>query len=414
MKRNLFRQMRAEWRANIWMALELLIVSVVLFVLAEKIYVATAIVNEPIGFNSEHCYLVSISTLSEASPEYKEYSDDEKYDHLMTFLDRLRTRPEIEAASLSHNAHPYNSNSSYQQVDIDTFSMAMSPLLRRVVQPDFFRVFKIEGANGETPEQLGLALERDRYLLSDNALEKRADINSLKNLYGCQLVTNNDTIALHTSFKPMRYDEFSSKFGDNAKSMFEFLTRRWASWANECCVRVRPDKDKDFVETLMKDAENNLRVGNWYIRSVKSFDDIKKNKTRWQKADMRNTIVCALFLLLNIFLGILGTFWFRTQQRMKEISLRMVNGATKSDIFRRTLGEGQLLLLFVTPLAIAIDYLLTFYELNTWYGEYFEPVRFIACVIIAWALMSIMIATGIFFPARKAMAISPTTALKTE
>ena len=38
MKRKLLTQMRAEWRANIWMALEMLLVSVVLFVLADKIY----------------------------------------------------------------------------------------------------------------------------------------------------------------------------------------------------------------------------------------------------------------------------------------------------------------------------------------------------------------------------------------
>ena len=34
------------------------------------------------------------------------------------------------------------------------------------------------------------------------------------------------------------------------------------------------------------------------------------------------------FLLLNIFLGLLGTFWFRTQQRRSEIALHKAHGAT--------------------------------------------------------------------------------------
>lgn len=416
MKRNLLNQMRAEWRANIWMAVEMLIVSVVLFVLADNIYTTTATVNEPLGFNSEHCYLIDLSTVTEASPDYVEYSDKESRNKdLMTFLDRVRARPEIEAASLSNTAYPYNPNSSFIQVDIDTFSMATTPLLNRVVQPEFFSVFKIEGANGETPEQLGKALERDKILVSDNALEERAGLKSLRSLYGCRLMKDgNDTLELHTSFKTMRCTDFASKYANSSKSMFQLLSLEEYSWANECCVRVRANMDKDFIESLMKDAENNLKVGNWYIRSVKSFDDIKRNSNRYSKASMRNTIVCAFFLLLNIFLGILGTFWYRTQQRVKEISLRMVSGATRGDIFRRILGEGQLLLLFVTPAAIAIDYMLTHYELTAWYNGYFESVRFCTCAIIAWTLIAIMIAIGIYFPARKAMTISPAAALKTE
>jgi putative ABC transport system permease protein len=37
--------------------------------------------------------------------------------------------------------------------------------------------------------------------------------------------------------------------------------------------------------------------------------------------DMGVYLVGGAFLLLNIFLGILGTFWFRTQQRKGEIAL---------------------------------------------------------------------------------------------
>ncbi len=73
-------------------------------------------------------------------------------------------------------------------------------------------------------------------------------------------------------------------------------------------------------------------------------------------ATIRNFIVVMVFLLLCIFLGLLGTFWFRTQQRVSEIAIRKVNGATGADIFRRLIGEGLLLLLIVTPVAVLLDY----------------------------------------------------------
>ena len=56
------------------------------------------------------------------------------------------------------------------------------------------------------------------------------------------------------------------------------------------------------------------------------------------------------FLLLNIFLGLLGTFWFRTQQRKGEMALMMAVGGSKQSVFFRLLSEGWLMLLLVTPL----------------------------------------------------------------
>lgn len=406
-----------EWHTNIWMAIELLIVSVVLFVLADKIYTTLVIINEPLGFNAEHCYLLDVRTISEASPEYVAYSDDDaSTTDLLTLLERLKARPEIEAAAISRNSHPYNENYSAVQVDIDTFSMADRPFLNRNVEPDFLKVFKIEGANGETPEMLAEALKRDKALLSDNALADKKGIESLKSLYGSQIVLrdNDDTLKLNTSFRPMRDSDYASAYAFKGTSVFTLIINQLYPYANEVTVRVRDNMDTDFAEKLMSDADGYLRVGNWYIASVRSFDGLKKQYNLGSEAETRNTIVCALFLLVNIFLGILGTFWFRTRQRMKEISLRMVCGATRSDIFRRILGEGELLLLCVTPVAVAIDYMLTRYELTVWYRGYFEPVRFCICVTVAWGLLAVMTAVGIYFPGRRAMHIHPAEALKSE
>ena len=416
MKRNLLKQMRAEWRANIWMAIEILLVSVVLFVLADKIYTAVATINEPLGFNSEHCYLLDVKEVSEAAPDFMEYPDRRaKTEDLITLINRLRERPEISAAALSINSYPYNFSNSNEQIDIDTFNMAESPLLRRTVEPEFFKVFRIEGASGETSEQLGEILERDRVIVSDNALYRRYGMKTLKPLFGSQMVlSGNDTLELHSSFKPMRYSDYSSGYGWNGGSMFTLLRPTQYTYANELSVRVLDNMDVDFAENLMKDADGALRVGNWYIASVQPFSFIKDNYNRNAKAEMRNTIVCALFLLLNIFLGILGTFWFRTQQRNKEIALRMVSGATRSDIFRRIIGEGQILLLLVTPIAIGLDGLLPVNEFTSGDDGYFEPVHFCVSVLVAWALMALMIAIGVFFPARRAMAISPAAAMKSE
>lgn len=416
MKRKLLTQMRAEWRANIWMAVELLLVSVVMFVLADKIYTVVATLNEPLGFDTEHCYVLKVYELSEAAPDYQEYaSNNDRYRDLLTLKERVQARPEVSAVTISSNAYPYNPNNSMNQLDIDTFSMADAPLLIRRVDPDFFKVFRIEGANGQSAEELGEILQRERIIPSDNALLRKAGIRSLKPLYGKQMVLGgSDTLTLRASFKPMKYNDYNTVHGWAGASMFERFHPAMMGFMDGLSVRINDNMDKDFAEKLMADADKELRVGNWYVASVESFEYIKEDFNRYSATETRNVVICALFLLVNIFLGILGTYWFRTQQRIKEIALRMVSGATRMDVFRRILGEGQILLLLVTPIAIIIDYFLTIYEFTSWYDGYFEPMHFCVSVLVAWALMALMILIGIYLPARRAMAISPAAAMKTD
>lgn len=404
--------MRAEWRANLWMALELLIVSVVLFVLADKVYTSIATISEPLGFNSEHVYRLNFAQLSKAAPDYKEKTDDEFKADRALLIDRLRARPEIEAVSLAINAHPYNPSNNMGMVVVDTISVG--GIMKREVDGDFFKVFRIRGAHGESPERLAELLEEQGVLVSDNLLYRRKGIKSMDAMRGKQLILNeSDTLTVGTAFFPMKYGDYQTVYGGVGNSFFQYL-RPDAYWANELTVRVRDNMDRDFVENIMKDADGPLRVGNFYIGSVTSFDFMKENHNRQAKAEMRNTIVCAVFLLINIFLGIFGTFWFRTQQRAPEIALRMVNGATRADIFRRILGEGQLILLAVTPLAVAADWLLTKYEFTTWYDGWFHLPHFLTSVVAAWALMALMIAVGTALPALRAMKVSPASALKSE
>ena len=121
------------------------------------------------------------------------------------------------------------------------------------------------------------------------------------------------------------------------------------------------------------------------------------------------------FLLLNIFLGLLGTFWFRTQQRRSEIALHKAHGATDISIFKRLLCEGWLLLVLVTPLALVIDYNLASLELNSWRnGTTLEWGRLLLCAVITFVLIALMIAIGIGIPARKAMKVQPAEALHDE
>ena len=125
-------------------------------------------------------------------------------------------------------------------------------------------------------------------------------------------------------------------------------------------------------------------------------------------------LICTV-LMLNIFLGLLGTFWFRTQQRRSEIALHKAMGATDGAVFGRLMGEGLFLLLTVTVPAVVIDIVLAHFELNSWRnGTTLEWPRMAFCAAATFVLIAAMIGIGIGIPARRAMKVQPAEALHDE
>ena len=415
MNKKLFTQIRNEWRSNIWILVELLIVSVVMWFITDYIYVQVINYKAPRGFDISHCYLIKMGKLTPNSHEYNATDTTDNEDRA-ELLKRIQHRPEIEAASLSNNSYPYDGSNSTMLLSYDTIKVGNDEwVLRRLVTPDFVRVFRYQGANGETPEQLADLLSKDNILLSDNIFNKHKK-TSLREFIGKGFHIDVDTTKsyiLGASIEPVKYNDFQSskylytcivKLGkENYKDM------------DELCVRVKDNMDHDFIENIYRDADKQLRVGNLYISDVQSFKDIRTSFQRLQMNTVRNFIAGGFFLMLNIFLGILGTFWFRTQQRRGEIALFKSIGSTNRNVFIRQISEGIILLSIATIFATIIDINLAFANLNAVHdGTYLEPIRFIITILISYLLTAIMIIIGTWFPARKAMAIQPAEALHEE
>ena len=417
MTKKLFTQIRNEWRSNLWLALELLVVSVVMWYIIDLLYCRIATYLEPRGFNIEHCYLLDMGVLTDKSPEYTPYSDNHRQsDEVREMVKRLQRRPEVEAVSLSQNSYPYNGSNSSADVVYDTLH-APNWTIRRVVTPAFMRVFRYHGTRGETPEQLATLLKKGEFLASDN-LYDYAHL-SMTSLVGKEFHLFGDTVQnfrLGAALQNVRYSDYEqARFCYSMVYNLNLLDDAWTNADNELCVRVRAGNDQNFIKNLKADSEKQFRIGNLYISEVRSFADIRRNYQQSYANEMRNYIVGMGFLLLNIFLGLLGTFWFRTQQRRGEIALHKAVGATDGAVFNRLMCEGLFLLIVVTIPAVIIDAVLAYFELNTWYnGTTLEWSRLLLCAVASFVLIAVMIGIGIGIPARRAMKVQPAEALHDE
>ena len=419
MVKKLIKQIYNERSSNIGLLLELLIVSVVLWYVVDNLYCRYATYTQPMGIDIEHCYSV---TLGELKPEAKGYvtytnKDEERHADVWNLLNRISHRQEVEAAAVaSFNSVPYSLGNSNTVFSYDSLRQGVR---RLEASSDYFRVFRIRGGRGEKPEELAELMETGQFMLSANVLDQYdLDVTSLIGKDNFHLYGRHDrNDRLSGTFQPIRMNEYVELNSDDSKVIFFTMGQSALYLGDSDCfvVRVRAEQDHDFVEQLTADAAKDLKEGNIYISNVQSIKEMKRVRLQEKDQETMLFVFGMGFLLLNIFLGLLGTFWFRTQQRKCEIALHLVHGATRRDVCCRLLCEGLYLVALVTPLAVIIDLNVAYNELNAIYdGAYLELGRFLICIGISAVSIVVMMFVGIWIPARKAMQIQPAEALHGE
>ncbi len=211
MNKKLFTQIKNEWRSNLWLVTELLLVSVVLWYIVDYMYVRPQFIMN----HGDLIFLIAIwckwdVLRTKVQTLFPIRQDEEKRQDIKELLSRLQHRPDIEAAGLGQNSYPYNGSNSSASVVYDTLR---SPgwTIRRLVSPDFVRVFRYHGTRGETPEQLAEMLKHPKnFLASDNLYKRRygCDLTSLvdKQFYLFGDTTN--TYNLAASLQVVRYGDY--------------------------------------------------------------------------------------------------------------------------------------------------------------------------------------------------------------
>ncbi len=419
---NQIKQIWNERSINLWLWVELLLVSVVLWYIVDELYTTASVYFEPKGFNIEDTYLLSIDVLTSNSPEYTEKSktDREAGEDLLEIVGRLRLHPEVEAVSLSASSYPYNSSNRVNNVRIDTFNADW--VIRRLVTPDFLKVFRYKGLRGESPDELISRLTETGSFISGNNLYFDKYRMSLEPYEGKEFYFGNDTLnprRLVAVTQPVRYSDFHSV----QNSRYVLLTMSDQDIASEeepwipyyeLCLRTRSGIAPGFEDRLRKEFDTRYRSGNLFIKGIRSMEKVRHQFQLDEVNDFRNYMWGIGFLLVNIFLGLLGTFWFRTQQRRSELALRMSFGSSRRQIFFYLLKEGIFLLILATLPAVFIDHILVMNEYNSWLDGYFGIGRFTITVLITFVLIAVTILLGIWYPAWQATKIHPAIALREE
>ena len=409
MKRKLLTQIKNEWRDNIWMILELAIVSVVLCLICAVFYSNVRDYFLPRGFEYDDVYTLTLNTLSKDSPYYSapaEEDEDPYRDDLLGLVGRLRENPNVADVAVHSNAVPYNYNFNGQQIyrlDIrDTIGYTGNS---RYGTPEIVEVMGFESLTGKTSAQLREALERGELLISDNEAYTEVGADPA-DLVGKQVIFNGDssrTYRVADMIRKVRRNDYENTWGGT------IIIPMDSPWGN-VVIKVHPDHAMRFKDDFRNNPQLR-RQRNVYLTNLTALSDTRESCQRQQDTQLHIMSCLIIFLMVTIFLGLLGTFWFRIQQRVGEIALRKVCGATRSEVFRRVISEGLLLLMLSALLMSAIIWPLS--KVITDF-LYCSRLNLLVYQLVALGLVAIGIVISLWYPARKAMRIEPAIALKSE
>lgn len=411
MKRALLKQMLNEWKTNSWLILELAIVAIAIWTIFATLWLEGRGLFQPRGFTPENVYSLYAKSIPKSSPYFLEEYEDQFSQDRDDLIRRLRENPNVEYVSLHNNFSPYEYSFVGNAIRIEGKDSLLYNGNFRTANPEIIKLLDIQSTTGKSQEELISMLERGEILISK---------------YNGFSAKNNNDFPVADLIGKTAYiygrEEIPAKIGDivialkrsdyePAAGMVILPFRPNESESERSIIlKVKNGAGEKFEEDFYSDY-NLTHLRNVYLSDLTSI--VKKGKSihRETEINIRILIGLSFFLLLTIFLGLLGSFWFRVQQRVSEIAIRKTFGATNKNLFQRIIGEGLLLLLggllltsacvwpFVKKITETIDL--------RWY-------TLLAIEGITAGFMALGIMLSLWYPAWRAMHVEPAIAVKEE
>lgn len=431
MWKSIVKQMWNRRRSNAWIAIELLFVFCLTWYIVDYLFVYNYNRSIPTYRDVRNTLQINISELPPEHPEYRaEESEGEALlQNYQRLIQVIKDYAGVEAVGISYGgASP--GTGSYWGMGVflppDTTRIANGQRITIDPAYDFFRVFQYTADRGKRPVSTadfdwgipngiitGKVIE-DILAPQGSILGKEVEIWKWDD--DRFVVTG-----VIDDIKRFDYDRPQGSFyvartlaADNVRNA-EISIRHHAG-----------ENTRAFRDRFKTELTGRLRVGNFYLLSVIPYTTIAENSRQGFGVanEIKLRMYMMIFFLLNILLCMMGTFWYRINQRPNEIGLRKAVGATSRSVHTLLVLEGIFLLLLITLPAMIIEYQFVHTdlietmgrrnEINTAYLPDRTLERFLLTNIITLIVMALTVAAAIWLPARRGASLAAADALRHE
>lgn len=388
--------------------------------------------NLPLGYETDHLVVARINRISQNSPQFQPLNDDQEWEAIRSLKSKLKDLPEVTDVTYTYiDQYIGSAYLTYPQFGIigkeETTPPQSCTSTFFFPNSDFFETYGFKSVPGSPSieELSNMTLNANQYIITrdvaeyfwpgENAVGKEFSYESNNNTYYQQVVGVVENI---------RYSTYN-------RSYWHSFTSPWFWRTLENCdmiIRLRPDVDaKDFC-TYLDDNNGDFTAGNYYLDySITQNEALENVEKGWGITSTRNTnIALALFFLVNLILGVSGSFFLQARRRVVEMGIHRSFGATKEKIIALIMGEatvlatiafiiGELVFLQIAlykGLTQGSPYNLTGITMDSWVTSF--PLHFLIVAGIVYIVIIISTLIGSYFPASKVSRINPVDALRNE
>lgn len=444
----ILRNLWARRRRNGWLLAELILVSIISWVILDPVIVVTHDRNIPLGYDADRLCLISLATLQSNAPGYSAEAQDSAVlvDGYLSLVSHVKNFEDVELATpivgFCYPNSQGNGSTTYKAEGDTVPHQAM--WMQFLPHTQFFETYGFRPGIGRTPEQLSdYNYTQQDIVLTENAAH---EIFGNKDAQGkrCVVYTHSgDTI-----YKPVIGTLGTIKSYSDWRPMSVAFVPMLSIDANDIpnyaqiLIRVKQGVSMErFIHDFRPWMLKEMRRGNLFARSIRSYHGLIADREASSSAPIyRRNLAMAVFFLLNLCLGVIGTFWLQTRTRREEVGVMLSFGATPRRIVSLLLGEGAVLTLLasLTGFIIYLQYVLkeglnnglnwnnslvtawasdiktaSMKPLESYWVSDFSQHFCIVSLIILLILLAVVL-IGIYIPARSISRIPPTEALRDE
>ena len=447
MMKQIWKNLWSQRAQNVWLFAELVVVCFVAWTQIDPIAVRLFYQNQPAGFDIDRLVVADARLYKTMGQIISDHDGDEYYQQMSEQFTRemkqlkqhLLELDEVAYVSFLDAIEGYpRMNKSYTDIPLPNDTITV-PWCYFDIGQDFFETFGIQPLPG-SPSQHDLSMNTGggQSLILTRSLAERiygsAEAAIGKNLDSgwTYVVEGNKTSISYTILGVVedvgaRTDEYSTWMAFSPNGWFSNNQQK-----ARLVIRLKPEVNMQrFVE------EQTYRTGELasehyviceffpYVDAAKNIDSVHGADFNAQSDyDFNLSVATTIFFLINLCLGVIGTFWMQTKRRTEESGIMRAFGATKRRIMGMFLAEGFVLTtfsMFITCI-LYLNYVKTgLGELcipsstqpdPTWVAD--KPLHFLIISGIIYLIILLTVSIGILIPSWNIVRTKPVEALRDE
>lgn len=346
-------------------------------------------VSSPLGFETEDRYLILFYDNSQ--------EDSAAYIAKIENLERaLTAMPQIKQISFGNTVYPFSGNNWQTGVMINNVNV---PYLMASMDERYQQTMGLKMHAGRWYDKPIDAAAVKEIVINRKFYEEHfAGQDVIDSVM--QVLDGQKVVGIVEHYK------YNGEFEDESNVVLSYVDPNSAVYAQSIYVHVEPGTPAEIEQEMNRAVFEATGIIYFNIRNL---DETRKVDSRDSWVAITALSALAIFLVINVAMGLFGVLWTSIKKRRYEISLRKAMGASQSAILGQFVIESFGLALLATLAGSAMMLQVIYFQLIDFEKRHMQNGLLLACLFIF-----LLVLLCALYPAWRAAQFEPADGLKDE